>query len=104
MKPIDAILANFLLNALIIVVSAALLFFMLAWFLDIRPEFPDVLKMILILLMLTLTSLGIGMLITVYGVFFESIPRAIHISTKPLLFISAILYSANDLPKCRAGN
>ncbi|NNE23045.1 MAG: ABC transporter permease [Rhizobiales bacterium] len=97
-KPIDALLAAFILNLVLILFASIALFFVLDWFFEVSADFPNIPEMLGILAVLMCFSLGIGLLISVYGVFYESLPRFCNIITKPLIFISGVVYSVNDLP------
>ena len=97
-KPVDAIFASFLLNMLLILMAGVVLFFVLAWVFGVTAEFPRIPEMIGMVLMLLAMGLGFAMVISVYGNFYESLPRACSVATRPLLFISAVMYSPNDLP------
>lgn len=97
-KPIDAILAAFLLNMVLVLLAAIAVFFVLGWFFEVTATFPHIPELIGIFAMLMCLGMGIALLITVYGAKYESLPRACNIASKPLLFISGVLYSVNDLP------
>lgn len=97
-KPIDAILASFIFNAVLLLIAAALMYFVLHWFFALTPSFPKIPELIGIFALLICFSIGIGLLVAVYSTFIESLPRAVNIATKPMLFISGVLYSVTELP------
>lgn len=97
-KPIDAILAAFVLNSMLIVLAASLMYFVLYWFFDLSPSFPRIPEMIGMFALLMCFSMGLGLLVAVYSTFIDTLPRAVNIITKPMLFISGVLYSVTDLP------
>lgn len=97
-KPIDALLAKFVYETALLVVAAAFLLFLLSWFAGLEAEFPGKLELMGVLIMLLGFGLGLSMLIAVYSQFYESVQRVVNMVTRPLIFVSGVMYSVNDLP------
>lgn len=97
-KPIDTILARYFLEMWLHMVASFLLFFTLWWVMNIFPSFPDPLEVIASVLVAMAMSLGIALLLAVYGTFYEGLMRIVTIISQPLMILSSVLYSMNDLP------
>ena len=97
-KPIDTVFARFILEMWLHAFASLWMFFSLWWFLDVAPTFPDPLMCITAIAVAMLLSLGIAMPLAVYGAFNEGITKAVGILSQPLMILSAVLYSMNDLP------
>ncbi len=97
-KPIDALLAKSVHEISLLIIAAALLMFALGWFLNVAAEYPRKLELIGIFALLCFFGLGLSLLIAVYSQFYESIQRSVNLVTKPLIFVSGVMYSINDLP------
>ncbi len=97
-KPIDSLLANFIMEIILILVACSIMVFVLAWFFSIYADFPHILELISILAMMLCMGFGISLLVAVNGMLYESVNRVVQISTRPLIFISGVMYSVNDLP------
>ncbi len=98
-KPIDTIFARFILEMWLHSIAVILLFFSLFWILGLSPIFSDPLLCFQALGSSAMLALGIGLLLGIYQTFYESIGKVISIITQPLMIMSAILYSMNDLPQ-----
>ena len=97
-KPLDTIFARYFLEMWLHSIASIWLFFALFWFIGIAPEFPDPLECIRAMGVAMLLSLGIAVPLAVYTEFYESLGRIVGILTQPLMILSAIIYSINDLP------
>jgi len=97
-KPIDTVLARFVLEMWLHSIASCWLFLSLWWILGITPSFPDPLMCFEAIAVAMLLSLGIAMPLAVYGTFNESITKMVGILSQPLMILSAVLYSMNDLP------
>ena len=98
-KPIDALLGRFIFEMSLILVAAALLYFLLGWTADITPPVPYPLECLGLYFMMMAMGLGLSLMIGTYAEFYESVQTAINVVTRPLIFISAVFYSFSDLPK-----
>ena len=98
-KPIDTIFARFILEMWLHSIASILLFGLLFWTLGILPTFPDPLLCFQAVGIAGMMALGIGLLLGIYGTFYESVSKAFRIMTQPLMILSGVIYSMNDLPQ-----
>ena len=98
-KPIDTIFSRFFLEMWLHSIASILLFTTLFWTIGVCPTFPDPLLAFRAIGIAFMLSLGIGLLLGVYGQFYESVTKTVNILTQPLMIVSGVLYSMNDLPQ-----
>ncbi len=98
-KPIDTIFARFILEMWLHMIASILLFASLFWILGIHPTFPDPLLCFQAIGIAAMLSLGIGLLLGIYGTFYESVGKTVRVFTQPLMIMSGVIYSMNDLPQ-----
>jgi len=97
-KPIDTVIARFILEMTLQIMAAVLLFFSLWWIGDIVPVFHDPLMMLMAIGIAMVMSGSIGLLLATYGTFYPSLKKAVDLVTRPLMILSGIIYSIRDLP------
>ncbi len=97
-KPLDTVMARYILEMWLHSIASIWLFFSLWWFAGLLPDFPDPLESIKAIGVAMLLSFGIALSLAVYGEFYESLKRVVGIITMPLMILSAVIYSINDLP------
>lgn len=97
-KPFDAILARFILNTLLTLVAAVLFLVALWWFFDydIAPARP--MELIGTILILAAGSLGLALLLSVFGTLYDSVRRGAEYATRPLFFLSGVFFAYQQLP------
>jgi capsular polysaccharide transport system permease protein len=96
-RPIDAILARTLLEVLVF--GFVILFFLtLFWWFGFNSGIADPLRLIMVFLLLTTFSTGIGVIICVGQLRFPELLKIVPLLTKPLFFISGLFFSINDIP------
>ncbi|MDG2472670.1 MAG: ABC transporter permease [Pseudomonadales bacterium] len=98
-KPFDAILIRSFLELIIIFSTAIFLIWFGAWFLNFNSSPSDPLKVLLIILLLFLFSLGAGFFVSVIGVLYEEASQLINIFMRPLYFVSGIFFPLEIMPK-----
>lgn len=97
-KPIDALLARFILNMSLATFGEALMFFLLAWFLGLYINFGNLLQIVSLFMLTMVMSFGIALTIGTYGTLYDIILKVLSFISRPFLFVSAVFYSAADLP------
>ena len=97
-KPIDTLIARFILEMWLQLIAICLMFFWIFWLLDVRPVFSDPLLALAAIGTAMVLSAGIALPLAVYGTFYVSITKAVSILSAPLMLMSAVIYSINDLP------
>ena len=97
-KPIDALLGRFIFEMTLILVAACILFFILGWTLDLVAPMPYPLECLGVYGLLMAMTLGLSLIVATYSQFYDTAQTAVNVVTRPLIFISAVMYSVNDLP------
>ncbi len=97
-KPFDTIIARFIEGMWLHAIASCCMLLALWWFVDTSATFPDPLVCIEAIGVAMLLSLGIAMPLAVYGTFYEGVFKTITIISQPLMILSAVMYSMNDLP------
>ncbi|NEW61034.1 ABC transporter permease, partial [Sulfurovum sp. bin170] len=101
-KPIDTLIARVMVEVLVTgVIAVVFIIFGLYFGFDMSVQNLGVL--ILSFLWLILFSLSVGLFIAVIGLFFDSFQKVVKLILSPLMFISAIFYSMQDMPQALQG-
>lgn len=97
-RPIDTVLARALLE---LVLHAAVLLVLLGlyWLLGGEVVVTDMPRLILVYLLLTLFSVGIGILYMLVTDFYSDAEKVLPLLTRPLFFISGIFFSLESVPR-----
>jgi capsular polysaccharide transport system permease protein len=98
-KPIDPVIAIFVLEMVLTMVASSMAIFLIWWFVGVGPSFPRPLEAIGVVLALLAGCFGVALLLAVYGTFYENIPRTIKFLNRPLIFISGVIFSVTALPR-----
>jgi capsular polysaccharide transport system permease protein len=97
-KPIDTLLARVMVE--ILVTGIIIVIFILAGiYFGFDMSVQNLGILILSFLWLILFSLSIGLFIAVIGLFFDSFQKVVKLVLSPLMFVSAIFYSMQDMPQ-----
>jgi capsular polysaccharide transport system permease protein len=97
-KPIDPLIASFIVEMVLLIAAVGILYTGLYWFLDIKPEIPDPLRALGVLSILGVGGIGLALIVGVLGHFDEGVFSIVKMVTRPMLFISAVFYGASQLP------
>jgi len=97
-RPIDALIARLLIEVLITVIIA-IIFIFVGLYLDLNMSPKNLGMVIFSYLWLITFAFSLGLFIAVVGLFFDSFKKVVKILLSPLMFISAIFYSMQDLPQ-----
>lgn len=97
-KPFDTVIASFIYEMTLLLISAVLFILAFAWFRDIAPAYPDPLGLAYVLALLMMLCLGLGLLLGTYAALFDDLAKMASVLTRPLLFVSAVFFSMNQLP------
>ena len=97
-KPIDALIARFVLDTTILIIGAAMIFFVLAWYFELHLNLWNILPIIGILMITIVLGFGIALFNGTYGCLYDGYTKSASFLSRPLLFVSAIFYTPNDLP------
>lgn len=97
-KPVDAVIARFILDMLLLIIGGFLVLFLLAWFFGSWIKVENGLPLIGILLTAMAMGFGISLLLATYGYLYDGLLKGISTFSRPLMFVSAVFYTPNDLP------
>lgn len=97
-KPIDTIIARTILEAFIYAVVYVLLM-VIVGLLGETYEVTNLITLIIVWILLVLFSCGVGLLFMVIGKTYPEMEKFLPIFTKPLYFISCVMFSLNAIPK-----
>ncbi len=97
-KPIDALIARFMLDMWLLAIGAVLIFFGLGWFMDLHINLQNTMPFIAVLLLAMALGFGISLFNGTYGSLYEGYSRVLGFFRRPLIFVSAVFYTPNDLP------
>lgn len=97
-KPIDPLIAIFILEMTMTIVASAMAMFLIWWVTGVAPSLPRPLEAMGLLAALLAGSFGAALLMGVYGTFYENVPRTMKILSRPLIFISGVIFSVNMMP------
>jgi capsular polysaccharide transport system permease protein len=97
-KPIDTLIAKFILEFCLIGAAVCLLLLILWWFFDLAPPMPQPLEFAYVVFLALTMGFGMAMIFGVYGTLYEGLQRASDLLSRPLVFISCVLHPAHILP------
>lgn len=97
-KPIDAVIARFILDMLLLIVGGFIVLFLLAWFTGAWIKIENGLPLVGVLLVAMTMGFGVSLFLATYGYLYDGLLKAVSAFSRPLLFVSAVFYTPNDLP------
>ena len=97
-KPIDAVLARFILEMALTILGGILVLLFLWWFMDLTISNEYILHALGIFLMLLAAGFGISLVLAVYGMRFPFLLKAMPPITRVLFITSAVIHPAAELP------
>jgi capsular polysaccharide transport system permease protein len=97
-KPFDAVLARFILETVLTILGGAILLFLIWWFLDLSIDMDWLLHGFGIFTILLVWSFGISLFIGVYGTRFPMLFKSIQLTSRGLMFLSAVIHPVSELP------
>lgn len=97
-KPIDAVLARFILEMALTIFGGFLVLLFLWWFFDMTISDQNLLHALAIFLMLLVAGFGISLFLAVYGMRFPFIQKIMSPFTRVLFITSAVIHPAAELP------
>ena len=97
-KPIDALIARFILDSLLIMGGGSVLLLGLYWFADLTPSFPGPLEAIGMIAMLLMMGMGISLTVGIFATISDTFDRVLGFITRPLIFVSLVMHLGIQLP------
>lgn len=97
-KPIDALIARFTLDTTILMIGAFLIFFCLSWYFEMHLNLQNILPIIGVMLIAIVMGFGVALFNGTYGCMYDGYSKFVSVLSRPLIFVSAIFYTPNDLP------
>ncbi len=96
-KPIDALLSRFIVEMVLLIISFTSFIFILYWFFDIAEPVREPLPLLGITLLCLTVSLGLGLVVGVYGHLYNGLRAVLGFVTMPIFFTSGALHPVNNL-------
>jgi len=97
-KPIDTLIARLLVEILVTGIIVVV-FVGAGFYLGADMNVENLGMLILGFIWLILFSVSFGLLIGILGLFFDSFQKVVKLVLSPLMFVSAIFYSMQDMPQ-----
>ncbi len=97
-KPIDTLVARLMVEILVTGV-VTMVFIAVGFYVGADMDVENLGMLLLSFLWLILFSVSFGLLVAVIGLFFDSFQKVMKLLLSPLMFISAIFYSMQDMPQ-----
>jgi capsular polysaccharide transport system permease protein len=97
-KPIDALIARFILDATLIMGGGSVLLLAMYWFADIAPSFPGPLEAIGMIALLMMMALGISLIVGIFATVSDTFDRLLGFLSRPLIIVSLVMHIGIQLP------
>lgn len=97
-KPIDAVIAAYVLNISILTVAIGILLFLLWWFFGLTPPMPKPMEAMAMMFMTIIGAFGMNLFISVYSTFYPAIKRTVRLMRRPVVFLCGVLHPVSPLP------
>ncbi|MFW7379737.1 MAG: ABC transporter permease [Oligoflexus sp.] len=97
-KPFDTLVSRTILETLIFISTVATLSVIGYWFFDYNLMPHDPLRAGLVILLLIVVSFGLGLSFAVFGTLFPELAKLLPVISRPLLFISCVMYPLASIP------
>ena len=97
-KPIDPLIAVFILEMMLTMIGSILAIFLIWWFFDAFPSLPRPLEAIGVIAALLMFCLGVALFLGVYATYYENMSRLIRFLNRPMIFISDVILPVSMLP------
>ena len=97
-KPIDTILARFILELALTIIGGAMLLFILAWVFGDYVRTDKLFQGLLIFVAIIALALGQSLFVGVYGTKFPMIFKFIQLISRGIFILSAVMHPMNELP------
>jgi capsular polysaccharide transport system permease protein len=96
-KPIHAIFARILVEFLIFI-FVSLFFLCIGWYFNFDINIKNLNMILLTVLWVIIFAFSLGLLFAVIGTFYETFKKVVNLIMSPLLFLSALFYTVEQLP------
>ena len=97
-KPIDTIISRVLVEFLVSSIIV-FIFVLLGFYFGFDMNVDNLGMLLLSFLWLTTFSIGFGLFAAVVSTFYDSLKKVIKLVLSPLMFVSAVFYSMQDMPQ-----
>jgi capsular polysaccharide transport system permease protein len=97
-KPFDSLLARFIIEVTLTIVGGALMLFLIWWFMDLSILMNHFIQAAAIMGLFICAGFGISLVLGVYGTRFPVVFRTISFLSRGLIFVSAVVHPAAELP------
>jgi capsular polysaccharide transport system permease protein len=97
-KPIDTIISRVLVEFLVTSIIVCI-FILLGLYFNFDMDVQNLGMLLLGFIWLTLFSVGFGLFTAILSTFYDSLKKIIKLVLSPLMFVSAVFYSMQDMPQ-----
>jgi len=97
-KPIDGMVARVLVEILITMIIASI-FIAVGLYMNRDMNVENIGMVIFAFIWLIIFSFGLGLMIAIIGIFFDSFLKVVRLVLSPLMFVSAVFYSMQNMPQ-----
>ena len=97
-KPIDSIIARFILEWLLLMTGAAITLFLLGWYLDLYISTSQLPQLLGMLLLATAFGFGTSLVLATYSALYPFVGNVTKMLTRALIYVSGVFYAVSDLP------
>lgn len=97
-KPIDPLVARFIFENSLTLVSGCIFLFILSWFFGYTLPMPEPLRFAYVVIVTLTLGFGLSVLIGVYATLYSPVRRIVKICRRPLIIVSGVMHPIGDLP------
>lgn len=97
-KPIDSVIARFVLDWVLLLLGGAVLLFMLGWWFGFYIHSDKLLQLMAVFVVAGAMGFGFALTVATYSAIYEGINRTIQLCNRGLLLVSAVIHQAIQLP------
>ena len=97
-KPIDSFIAEFILEISLMLIGEVLIFAILWWFFGLTFDLGAILPLLSLFGLAMVLGFGLGLMAATYGTRFDTVKKLLSFTSRPLMILSAVFYTLNDLP------
>jgi capsular polysaccharide transport system permease protein len=98
-KPIDAVLARYVLDITLTSIAGIVMLLALYWFAGITPQLYYPLEALGIYALTLVMVLGISLIVGVYSTISDGFRRVVGFLTRPLIMVSLVIHLGSGLPQ-----
>lgn len=97
-KPFDAIVARFIIELTLTVFGGGVVLLAVYWFMDLAMSDQHLLEAMGVFGLLIMMAFGLSLLLGIYGTLYPIIGTVLSVTSRGLIFVSAVMHPASQLP------